>query len=134
MQHMIDEPAAAAEDPARPRRRRRLESAEEARSTRRSLARWGLSFVLGVLVVSSLVGESGYLATLRARKEERALLASVARVRLENQRLQQEADRLEQDPAALEEAARRQLGLIRPGETLIILHDSGPAADQAPAR
>ena len=131
---MLDEPAAAPGDPARPRRRRRLESVEDARSTRRSLVRWGLSFVLGVLVVSSLVGENGYLATLRARKDERALAASVARLRLENRRLQHEADRLEHDPAALEEEARRQLGLIRPGETLVILHDSGSAADQAPAR
>jgi cell division protein FtsB len=84
--------------------------------------------LLGVLVVSSLIGEHGYLATLRAQKEERGLQVALARVRIENQQLQQDAARLQTDPSALEEAARRELGLIRPGETLVILRDTRPGA------
>ena len=53
-------------------------------------------------------------------------------MRAENARLQQEADRLKTDPAALEEAARRELGLIRPGETLVIIKDARPAAPATP--
>jgi cell division protein FtsB len=131
IEHMDPESDDASANPAAPRRRRRLESVQEARSARRSAAMWVLSFVLGVLVVSALVGEHGYLAALRARQELRRLETSLLEIRLENQRLQNEAERLDSDPAALEEAARGDLGLIRPGETLVILHDVRPAPTPA---
>lgn len=79
-----------------------------------------------VVVVSSFFGENGYFATLRAEREHAELQASITRTRLENQRLQQEIRRLDTDPTALEEAARRDLGLIKPGETLIIVKDRVP--------
>jgi len=122
-----DQPDPSPESPA-PRRRRRRESADDVRSGRRRVTVWCLSMLLGVLVVSSLIGESGYLATLRAQKAERSLQAAVARVRLENVQLQQDAARLREDPAALEETARRQLGLVRPGETLVIVKDARPGS------
>ena len=34
--------------------------------------------------------------------------------------------RLKDDPAAIEESARRDLGLIKPGETLVIIRDAQP--------
>ena len=123
---MIDEVSESPSHSSTRRPRRRHQSADEVRSARRHVTLWCLSMLLGVLVVSSLIGENGYLATLRARKEEGALLASLARVRVENQQLQEEATRLRSDPAALEEAARRDLGLIRPGETLVIVRDTRP--------
>ena len=46
-----------------------------------------------------------------------------ARQRAENARLREEVRRLEEDPAAIEEIARRDLGLIRPGEKLFIVKD-----------
>ena len=115
-----------AADPPRPPRR--LQSADEARAGRRSVAAWGLSIVLCVLLVSSLIGENGYLATLRARREERALTIDLVQLILENRRLQEEAARLRSDPRALEETARRELGLLRPGETLVIVRDARPTA------
>ncbi len=128
MQHMIDEVSGDSTESSRaPRRRRRLESTDETRSARRRLTVWCLSMLLGVLVVNSLIGEHGYLATLRAQRDERSLQASLARIRQENAQLQEEAARLREDPAALEEAARRQLGMVKPGETLVILRDARPA-------
>jgi len=125
---MIDElPDTSTETDGPPRRRRR-ESADDVKSARRRLTLWCLSMLLGVLVVSSLIGESGYLATLRAQKEERSLQAAVARLRLQNVQLQQDATRLRDDPAALEDTARRQLGLVRPGETLVIVKDARPGS------
>jgi cell division protein FtsB len=115
--------------PARPRVRRRL-SAQEARDRRRRVVTWALSIMLGVLLVNAFVGESGYLANLQAQRDEAALRASVARLRYENQSLQEQSRRLREDPTAIEEAARRDLGMIRPGETLIILRD---ATGTAPA-
>ncbi len=126
MQHMSDESPDAQPDAATRRRRPRRQTAEEIRSGRRNLTMWCLSVLFAVLAVSSVIGENGYLATLRARKEERALLAQLAHIRLENQRLQEEAARLREEPAALEEAARRDLSFVRPGETLVIVRDSRP--------
>lgn len=119
-----------AADPTRPSRRR---PAAEVRERRRRIVTWGLSLVLAVLLVNSLVGENGYLASLRARRELAALQASVAQLRIDNQRLQEETRRLLEDPRALEETARRELGLIRPGETLIVIRDLVPAPAAAPS-
>jgi cell division protein FtsB len=38
-------------------------------------------------------------------------------------RLREEARRLREDPTAVEEIARRELGLIKPGERLFIVKD-----------
>jgi cell division protein FtsB len=65
---------------------------------------------------------------MRARQEHDRLAASIARVRAENARLREEARRLREDPAAIEEVARRELGLIRPGEKVFIIKEL-PAAE-----
>jgi cell division protein FtsB len=83
-----------------------------------------------VLVVNALVGENGYLATIRAERESAAVQQEVMRLRLENQALRDDIDRLNTDPAALEEAARRTLGMIKPGETVVILKDYRPPEDR----
>ncbi len=59
----------------------------------------------------------------RVRREYDQLTESVARLRRENRQLALQADRLRHDPAAIEELARRELGLIRPGEQLFIITD-----------
>jgi len=119
--------------PATRRARRRLRSAEDTRNRLRRRLTLGLSFALCVLAVNAIVGDNGYLATVRYRAEQAGLAAAVARLRFENQHLQQERQRLTKDPAALEEAARRSLGLIRPGETLLIVRPATPPASVPPA-
>jgi cell division protein FtsB len=86
-----------------------------------------LLFVASVIVVDGLVGERGLLAILRARQEYDAISAAIARQRAENARLRETARRLREDPSAIEEIARRELGLIRPGERVFIVKDV-PAA------
>jgi cell division protein FtsB len=86
-----------------------------------------------VLLVNSIVGDNGYLATVRYRADEAALLAAVAQLREENRSLQEQRKRLTEDPAALDEEARRSLGLIKPGETLLIVRPAVPPAS-VPAR
>ncbi len=85
-----------------------------------------LLFVASVIVVDGLVGDRGLLAILRARQEYDALSASIARQRAENARLRETARRLREDPTAIEEIARRELGLIKPGERVFILKDVPP--------
>lgn len=76
-------------------------------------------------MVNALVGENGYLAGLRAKREYQRVMADYLQLQLENQQLKEEARRLKDDPMAIEETARRDLGLIRPGETLVIVKDVG---------
>lgn len=93
---------------------------------RRRAIQYALVLVGGVLVIDALVGEKGLLAMLEARQQYRALEQSLAEARAENVRLREEARRLREDPAAIEDLARRELGLIRPGEKLFIVKDVAP--------
>ena len=80
-----------------------------------------------MIVVDGLVGERGLLAMMRARRQYDELSATLARQRADNARLRDEARRLSEDPLAIEEIARRELGLIRPGERVFIIKDLPPA-------
>ena len=92
----------------------------------RRVLRLVLGFVTAVLVVDAMVGEKGLLTLLEARREFVTVEQSLLRERTENARLREEARRLREDPAAIEELARRDLGLIKPGEKLFIIRDVEP--------
>lgn len=111
---------APAERPLTPRRRRLLQTTDR-RVRRRRLITYSIFAASLVLMTHALLGENGYFATLRAQRQHAEVEAALTRLRMENQRLQEESRRLREDPAALEEAARRDLGLIRPGETLVVV-------------
>ena len=83
-------------------------------------------FAAIVLIVDALIGDRGFLAMLRARRQYDELSSTLERQRAENARLRDEAGRLRNDPAAIEELARRELGLIRPGEKVFIIKDLKP--------
>ncbi len=91
-----------------------------------------LIFVAAVTIIDGLVGDRGLLAMLRARQEYDELAAKIARQRAENLRLRDEARRLREDSATIEEIARRDLGLIRPGEKIFIVKDVAPPRSTAP--
>jgi cell division protein FtsB len=76
-----------------------------------------------VLIIDALVGDRGFLAMLKARQQYRTLETSLAHSRAENARLREQARELREDPQAIEDIARRELGLIRPGEKLFIVKD-----------
>ena len=122
---LLDSPADPA--PVRPHARRPIRTALEIRRRRRRWLSYGLFAFSLVLLVNAVVGENGYLATLRARQEYDSVTTVLTKLQNENQRLLEESDRLRTDLNALEEAARRELGLIRPGETLVIVKDAKPS-------
>lgn len=64
---------------------------------------------------------------MRARRQYDELSATLTRQRADNARLRDEVRRLSEDPSAIEEIARRELGLIRPGERVFIIKDLPPA-------
>ena len=98
----------------------------------RRVVHWLLLFVASVIIADGLVGERGLVAMLRAQHDYDELSAVIARQRAENARLREQVRRLTEDPAAIEEIARRELGLIRPGERVFIIKDLPPASQTVP--
>jgi cell division protein FtsB len=92
----------------------------------RRVVRYGLLALTAAALIDVVVGEKGLLALRRARHELGGIEQSVQAARVENQRLLDLARRYREDPTAVEELARRDLGLIRPGEVLFILRDAPP--------
>jgi cell division protein FtsB len=92
----------------------------------RKLVQYVVLLAGGLLIVNALVGDRGLLAMMKARQQYRELEGSLERVRSDNVSLREQARRLREDPAAIEDIARRELGLIRPGEKLFIVKDIGP--------
>ena len=113
----------------RPRIRHRMRTPLEASQWRRRMAGYALVGVSFVLVVNAIVGENGYLATIRARRQQAELTESIQRLRDENRRMEEEILRIRKDQDALEEAARKGLRMSKPGETMIIIKE--PAKDPA---
>lgn len=108
--------------PVRVRPRRRLVGSE-ARQRQRRIVRYVMLFVSAAFMINALVGDNGVLATLKAKRKYEDTRLAVNALRIENQRLLEDMNRLKSDPTAIEEAARKDLGLIRPGETLVIIKD-----------
>jgi cell division protein FtsB len=86
-----------------------------------------LLFVASLFVLDGLIGDRGLVAMVRARREYDAAVAALSQQRAENARLREEARRLREDPDAIEEIARRDLGFIKAGERVFIIHDLPPA-------
>lgn len=86
-------------------------------------------FLAGAVIVDAIVGERGLLATMRAREQYDSATAALAQQKQQNRELQATVDRLKTDPAAIEELAREDLGLMQPGEKLFIIRDLKPPAD-----
>ncbi len=90
---------------------------------RRRIVQAVVVFFAVIVMVDAVVGERGLLALRRATRQYDELSAALARQRAENARLREQARRLQEDPTAIEELARRELGLIRPGEKVFIVKD-----------
>jgi len=85
-----------------------------------------LLFVSMVLIVNAVVGERGLAASWRARQLAQALTADIDALKTDNTALREEARRLTEDPAAIERAARQDLGLARPGEIVVLIKRPKP--------
>ncbi|MGH9198369.1 MAG: FtsB family cell division protein [Acidimicrobiia bacterium] len=104
---------------ASPRKR----SGEQRRGFSQRVLYGVIVFVACVLLADALIGERGLLETTRAMQRNRAAADEILRLNRENATLREEARRLREDPDAIEEIARRELGLIKPGEKLFIIKD-----------
>ncbi len=102
-----------------------LETPRQLPSGRRR-GRWlgrALLFAACALLMDAFLGDRGLVGLVRARTEYCELTAGLARLTMENAGLREQARRLQQDPAMIEQIARQDLGLIRPGEILVVVKD-----------
>src|SRR5689334_904823 len=82
----------------------------------------GVVVLIGLIVLTdALVGEQSLASSIRARREYQSAGADLASLRDENARLREEVRRLREDPAKIEYVARKDLGLARRGEILVVL-------------
>jgi cell division protein FtsB len=103
-----------------------MSTAKDRRRTRALVIRCAiraLCVVVGLELIMAVVGDRGLLALQAARRDLDALGAQVAALRSENLALQRRIRRLREDPAAIEELARRELGLIKPGEIVFTIRE-----------
>jgi cell division protein FtsB len=85
-----------------------------------------LVFVTAVLLIDALIGERGLIERMQAGRQYRDAQADLQRLRLENARLLEHVQRLNKDLPTIESVARKDLGLMRPGEVLFIIKDVKP--------
>ncbi|MBI3292790.1 MAG: septum formation initiator family protein [Elusimicrobia bacterium] len=63
----------------------------------------------------------GAIRWIELEAQQAQLQSEIATLQAENRRLAEESRRLREDPAYMEAVARRELGFVRPGETVIKL-------------
>lgn len=88
--------------------------------------RWvgrAIALAAAVLAANALVGERGLGDTLRARADFSKAVADLSQMQYENAALAQQVEQLRRDRATIEKIARGELGLIRPGEVLVVVQE-----------
>ena len=90
---------------------------------------------VSIVIVSlvALVGLPEFSNLVEARHKVRSLVIEIARLRQDNDALRAKARSLREDPAAIEDVARRELGMLRRGEILFIIKDVPSPAHKEPA-
>lgn len=99
----------------------RAESPPSGALSRRKLVIFaGVLFVL-IIAVTALFGKRGVMDLRRARRELARLESQAKTLEAEKAQLEEEIRRLERDPRAIERPAREKLGLVAPGEKVVVL-------------
>jgi cell division protein FtsB len=85
-----------------------------------------LGFALVALTLNALIGERGLIERRRAELQATKIAAELTSLRRENSELRRRVAALTSDPLAIEHIARAKLGLVRPGEMLVLLRTARP--------
>ena len=96
--------------------------------TRRALVSAALGLVTAGLFV---FGGAGLVRVWQMKQDVESLEREIATLRVETNRLMAVVDRLRTDPDSIEQLAREDLGLVKPGEKILKLPPS-PASPPAP--
>ena len=88
-----------------------------------------LLLVTILLVANAVIGERGLVALLRANQAHARLQQVIDTLRDDNSRLHRYVEALRDEPRFIANLARRELGMIRPGEQLFIVRTTTAPAD-----
>lgn len=94
-----------------------------------TLYRNGIFFLILVclaLVVHEIFGQNGILALRHQRRELEALQQKIQQLQQENEQLARQIKALRSDPKAIEQLAREQMRMARPGEIIYTLPEKDP--------
>jgi cell division protein FtsB len=83
-------------------------------------------------LLNALFGDRGLLELLRARQEIESLDREIAALRETNQTLLEDIRHLKSSPLAVERLARENLGLVKPGEVVLLIQEAGAATSALP--
>jgi cell division protein FtsB len=105
--------------------------------TETSLQRKALSLALFLILAASalnaLFGDRGLLELLKVRDEIESLDQEIAMLRAENRRILEEVRSLKTSPLVVERLARENLGLVKPGEIVLLIRETGDRPTTGPA-
>lgn len=79
-------------------------------------------FILLLLVI---LGDKGWLELRRLQHAHQSLVKGNAMLSMENSKMYEKIDRLKDDPAYIENIARRELGMIRSNELIFKFSGAG---------
>jgi cell division protein FtsB len=100
------------------------------------LKRKALSLAIFLIAAASLLnalfGDRGLLELLRARQEIESLDREIAALRETNQALLEEIRDLKSSPLAVERLARENMGLVKPGEMVLLIREASEATNALP--
>jgi cell division protein FtsB len=100
------------------------------------LKRKALSLAIFLIAAASLLnalfGDRGLLELLRARQEIESLDREIAALRETNQTLLEEIRDLKSSPLAVERLARENMGLVKPGEVVLLVREASEATNSLP--
>ncbi len=83
-----------------------------------------LFLILAASALNALFGDRGLLVLLKVRQEIESLDREIAMLRAENQRILEEIHSLKTSPLAVERLARENLGLVKPGEVVLLIRET----------
>lgn len=96
------------------------------------LKRKALSLAIFLIAAASMLnamfGDRGLLELLRARREIESMDREIAELRETNEHLLQEVRGLKSSPLAIERLARENMGLVKPGEIVLLIRPPAEAA------
>lgn len=112
-----------------------IASVAERQGIVRRLVRPALVLITVVLVADALIGDKGLLEHRRQAQRREQIEQELTRRQRENQELRVRARRLrEENPAAIEDLARRKLGMVKPGELLFVVRDADAPSTPTPPK
>jgi cell division protein FtsL len=95
---------------------------------------WFLVGGFALLLLQDIFGTHGVLAMRRTQLQAKEVQQEIERLNKENRKLQSRVEHLKSDPAAIEEIARGEMHLKRPGELVFpIQPKANPSTNPQPA-